>query len=235
MPTLMLACSARSRALALVDQYAIEEAKKLGITINLPETATVAKKNDYMISTDDVVLKPSGIVMQLQNAKKRLDTNEAANAADRAAKEAADKAAQEAKQKGLDEKAQEEARKKAEADAKAKADADAQAAKPKFGVRTTSLGPTLTTPTGMTMYIFATNSADPLNCDSVSGCLDFWTPVPPGPIAGPGVTCTIGRIIRKDTGQDQATCNNNPLYTFNQDQKPGDTTGQNTAGFVIAK
>jgi predicted lipoprotein with Yx(FWY)xxD motif len=245
-PTLMLACSARSRALAVADVYVISEAQKLGITINLPESATVAKKNDYMITSDDVVLKASAIVMQLQNAKKRLDSSEEANAAVQAAKDsaaaaakaAAEKAGADAKAKGLDEAAQAAARAKAEADAAsaaAVATAAAVAAKPKFGSRTTSLGATLTTPSGMTMYFVSATPKDQAGCDAPSGCLDFWTPVAAGPIAGTGVTCIIGTFRRTDTGQDQATCNGALLYTFNADSKPGDTTGQGQAGFVIAK
>ena len=101
---------------------------------------------------------------------------------------------------------------------------------------TTSLGPVLTGPNGLTLY---TRSGDTATSSSCTGqCAIAWPPltVPAGAAAtgGPGVTGKFGTLKRAD-GSTQVTYNGRPLYGWQGDSNPGDVTGQGTAGFSVAK
>lgn len=159
-------------------------------------------------------------------------------AAAEAARQAADaKAAEEAAAR---EAAAQAAAAKAAADAKAAAEAKAAAdaaaaaaAAPKLAMAATTAGQAIVDPNGMTLY---TNEADPLNIRACEGpCLPNWPIARPGSVAGAGVTCTIGKVRRVDTGEDQLTCNGKPLYFSIKDKKPGDAKGHKDGfGFIIA-
>jgi predicted lipoprotein with Yx(FWY)xxD motif len=101
---------------------------------------------------------------------------------------------------------------------------------------TTSLGPVLTGPSGLTLYIHAGDTATSSTC--TGGCATAWPPlaVAAGASAtgGTGVTGTFGTLTRAD-GTTQVTYNGMPLYGWKNDSKPGDVTGQGVAGFTIAK
>jgi predicted lipoprotein with Yx(FWY)xxD motif len=59
-----------------------------------------------------------------------------------------------------------------------------------------------------------------------------WPPLllPEGdPIAPPDLPGTLAVITRADGGR-QVTYNDQPLYLYVRDQKPGDTTGEGVAG-----
>jgi len=92
---------------------------------------------------------------------------------------------------------------------------------------TTDLGDVLVDSDGMTLYRFANDEPGVSNC--AGGCLSAWPPllVEAGeePVAGEGVTGTLGTIERDD-GTTQVTINDLPLYHWASDAAPGDIGGQ---------
>lgn len=87
---------------------------------------------------------------------------------------------------------------------------------------------------GMTLYTFGNDTAGVSAC--TGGCATAWPPLSPGagsPTAGAGVTGTLGTITRSD-GSKQVTYNGMPLYGWQQDQKPGDVTGDGVNNFHVA-
>jgi predicted lipoprotein with Yx(FWY)xxD motif len=101
---------------------------------------------------------------------------------------------------------------------------------------TTSLGPVLVGPNGLTLYTKSGDSATASTC--TGGCATAWPPlaVPAGSSAtgGTGVTGTFATLTRDD-GTLQVTYNGLPLYGWKNDAKAGDTTGQGVNGFSVAK
>lgn len=89
------------------------------------------------------------------------------------------------------------------------------------------LGLFLVGPNGMTLYTFTDDEPGVSNCADT--CAENWPPYTVGSAddlaAGPNVTGTLGVIERADGGL-QVTYNDMPLYFWNQDAAPGDTTGQ---------
>jgi predicted lipoprotein with Yx(FWY)xxD motif len=80
----------------------------------------------------------------------------------------------------------------------------------------------LTDDEGYTLYWFGPDTATKSACQG--SCARAWQPVT-GPAAwGPGVTGTIGAIVRPG-GALQATYNGHPLYTTTADTGPGQTKG----------
>jgi predicted lipoprotein with Yx(FWY)xxD motif len=82
---------------------------------------------------------------------------------------------------------------------------------------------------GMTVYTFAMDTKGSGTSACTGGCIARWPAltVPAGatPIAGTGVTGTLGTITRPDDGTLQVTYNGLPLYFFTGDSAPGDTNG----------
>ena len=104
------------------------------------------------------------------------------------------------------------------------------------GSASSSLGTFLTGPNGKTLYTHAGDSMNTSTC--TGGCLTAWPALTVAsgqqPTAGSGVTGTLGTFSRSD-GSMQVTYNGWPLYFWQKDTKPGDTTGQNVGGkwFVV--
>ena len=94
-----------------------------------------------------------------------------------------------------------------------------------------TLGNILVNAQGMTLYVFGADTPGTSNC--TGACLPNWpalTVASGNPVAGPGVTGTLGTITRSD-GTKQVTRDGMPLYTFAFDKQPGDTNGQNLNEF----
>jgi predicted lipoprotein with Yx(FWY)xxD motif len=88
-----------------------------------------------------------------------------------------------------------------------------------------TLGKTvLVTPRGMTLYSLTVETHGKFIC-TTKFCLSLWTPL----IVPRGTTPTgahlLGTIKRPDDGRTQVTYRGRPLYTFNEDTKPGDVKG----------
>ena len=94
-----------------------------------------------------------------------------------------------------------------------------------------SLGSYLTGPTGLTLYIFKSDTADTSTCTGT--CATNWpaltatagaTVTPPA-----GATGTFSLITRPD-GTMQVAYDHQPLYYFHGDSAAGDTNGQGVLG-----
>lgn len=103
-------------------------------------------------------------------------------------------------------------------------------------VKDAKLGDILVANNGMTLYLYTKDTKDTTVC--YGGCAVAWPPYLQTAVepltAGPGVTGTIATIARTD-GSKQITYNGIPLYFWQSDTKPGDTTGQNVGGvwFIV--
>jgi len=89
------------------------------------------------------------------------------------------------------------------------------------------LGEILVDAEGMTLYLFAPDeSADGSSCQE--SCAATWSPltVDGEPAAGDDVTAELTTFERADSGEMQVTANDWPLYTYTQDEAPGDANGQ---------
>ena len=90
---------------------------------------------------------------------------------------------------------------------------------------------------GLTLYIFANDTANSGKSACSGGCATTWPPltVPTGttPTAGSGAGGTLGTITRDD-GTIQVTYNGLPLHRYSGDSAAGDTNG-NYPGWSPAK
>ena len=80
----------------------------------------------------------------------------------------------------------------------------------------------LTDDEGYTLYWFGPDSATKSACQD--SCVRSWPPVTGPATWGPGVTGSIGAVVRPG-GALQATYNGHPLYTTTADTGPGQTKG----------
>jgi predicted lipoprotein with Yx(FWY)xxD motif len=94
-------------------------------------------------------------------------------------------------------------------------------------VADTSLGSVVVTADKMTAYIFTKDTANSGKSVCAGECLVKWPPikVTADTPTVEGITGTVGSITLDD-GTKQATINGLPLYTWINDKKPGDVTGQ---------
>jgi predicted lipoprotein with Yx(FWY)xxD motif len=81
----------------------------------------------------------------------------------------------------------------------------------------------------MTLYTFAKDPIGKSAC--VNQCAVNWPPLEPsGPLtADPSAKGTLG-VITRTNGVSQITYNGKPLYTWINDKKPGDATGEGVQG-----
>jgi predicted lipoprotein with Yx(FWY)xxD motif len=88
-----------------------------------------------------------------------------------------------------------------------------------------SLGTILVDSRGMTLYHLSGEQNGKFICTSTA-CLDVWHPLTASSSVIPdGEVSSIGTVKRSD-GTIQVTYKGTPLYTFAQDQQPGETKGQ---------
>ena len=82
---------------------------------------------------------------------------------------------------------------------------------------------------GMTVYTFTMDVKDSGKSVCLDACLTNWPALTVAagatPVAGTGVTGTLGTITRADNGALQVTYNGLPLYFFANDKAPGDSNG----------
>lgn len=93
------------------------------------------------------------------------------------------------------------------------------------------LGPILTDGEGRTLYLFEADKDEKSTCNDA--CAEAWPPLTTSgePKAGENADAELlGTTERKD-GSTQVTYNGHPLYYFQKDKKPGDTTGHDVDGF----
>lgn len=95
-------------------------------------------------------------------------------------------------------------------------------------VAATSLGRVLVDGNGRTVYLLTADHPGKSTCSG--SCLQYWPPVAPGSSPATGVTATVASTASTGGGKI-ATVGGWPLYTFAQDQKPGDVNGQGMSSF----
>jgi predicted lipoprotein with Yx(FWY)xxD motif len=99
-------------------------------------------------------------------------------------------------------------------------------------VASDDLGSYLVGPEGMTLYYF-TRDVTPGVSTCFDSCLQAWPPLLVGDgqslVAGDGVSGTLGSVPRDD-GTMQAAYRGRPLYYWQGDTAPGETTGQEVGG-----
>ena len=98
------------------------------------------------------------------------------------------------------------------------------------------VGTVLVDGTGLTLYELDTEANGQIMC--TGACRSAWPPLllPAGVASatpGPGVTGTLGTIVRPDGGR-QVTYDGRPLYLYSGDQSPGQANGQGIQGVWFA-
>jgi len=99
------------------------------------------------------------------------------------------------------------------------------------GWRKTSIGNAITTSSGHTLYLFRADHGTTSAC--YGQCAVYWPPLlTTGKQAASGkvMASLLGTTKRKD-GKLQVTYKGHPLYTFVQDKKAGQTTGEGSKNF----
>jgi predicted lipoprotein with Yx(FWY)xxD motif len=100
----------------------------------------------------------------------------------------------------------------------------------------TAGGAVLAGPSGLTLYTHAGDSATASTC--TGACASAWPPLTikggASATGGAGVTGAFGTLTRAD-GTIQVTYKGHPLYYWQGDSKPGDTTGNGVASFSVAR
>jgi predicted lipoprotein with Yx(FWY)xxD motif len=89
--------------------------------------------------------------------------------------------------------------------------------------RATIGGMVITNAQGMTLYSLSAEHGGKFLCTSTS-CTQVWHPLS-GAAGTPSGVGSLGTVARPD-GTQQVTYKGMPLYTFAQDQRPGDAKGQ---------
>ena len=87
-------------------------------------------------------------------------------------------------------------------------------------VMKTSMGNVLADAKGMTLYTFDKDAMGKSNCNGE--CAEYWPPAKASASDKPAGDLTI---IKRDDGSLQWADGGKPLYTFKNDTKPGDTSG----------
>jgi predicted lipoprotein with Yx(FWY)xxD motif len=98
-------------------------------------------------------------------------------------------------------------------------------------VANTGLGKILVDSQGKTLYLFAKDTGTKSTCSG--GCATAWPPLRASgkPTAGGGAQASLLGTTPRSDGKPQVTYNGHPLYGFQGDSTPGDTTGQGNPGF----
>jgi predicted lipoprotein with Yx(FWY)xxD motif len=87
---------------------------------------------------------------------------------------------------------------------------------------------------GMTLYVWDNDTtAGKSSC--TGPCAAAWPPldVTGAPAVGTGLTASMYSTVTGPNGEKQAAVNGKPLYTWANDKKPGDATGQGVNGFHV--
>jgi predicted lipoprotein with Yx(FWY)xxD motif len=101
-----------------------------------------------------------------------------------------------------------------------------------------TFGNVLVNSAGMALYTYGPDRGHNGMSNCSGSCAQAWPPltVPAGtaPTRGTGVTGTLS-AVKQANGTYQVTYDGLPLYTFVQDSAPDQVTGNNVAGFSVAK
>ena len=100
---------------------------------------------------------------------------------------------------------------------------------------TSSLGTIVVDGHGMTVYFYTKDVKDSGASNCTGGCLALWPAVKAASSTPKvaGVTGTVG-TIKRDDGTMQVTIDGMPVYTYAQDSKAGDVTGEGVGNIWFA-
>jgi predicted lipoprotein with Yx(FWY)xxD motif len=98
-------------------------------------------------------------------------------------------------------------------------------------VAKTALGNVLVDAQGRTLYLFKKDAAGKSAC--FGECANDWPPVrvTANPTVGGGLAAAKAMTTARQDGKPGVTYNGHPLYRFEGDHKPGDTTGEGVNAF----
>jgi predicted lipoprotein with Yx(FWY)xxD motif len=101
-------------------------------------------------------------------------------------------------------------------------------------IAASSLGRILVDAHGRTLYLFKADSPRVSACDGA--CAAAWPPLLAHgkPSVAGGLTPSLVSTIQRPGGARQLTYNRHPLYSFVNDQKPGDVAGEGVTAFGAA-
>jgi predicted lipoprotein with Yx(FWY)xxD motif len=89
---------------------------------------------------------------------------------------------------------------------------------------------------GMTLYVWDNDkTANASDCAKTPACIAAWPPVVATgtPTYGTGLTASMFSTFMTSNGMKWVTVNGKPLYTWINDKKAGDATGQGINGFYV--
>ncbi len=97
--------------------------------------------------------------------------------------------------------------------------------------RKTSIGNAITTSSGLTLYLFRGDSGTTSKC--YGKCAIYWPPLLTSgkPVASGRVDASLLGTTKRSDGKLQVTFKGHPLYTFLEDKKPGQATGEGSKAF----
>ncbi len=103
-----------------------------------------------------------------------------------------------------------------------------------IALATTSLGQTVTTAKGLTVYILVPDGADTTKSTCSGGCATLWPPVPATATPDAGTTGLKLTSIIRDDGSKQLAVNGRPVYRYAGDTKAGDVNGHGVGNIWYA-
>jgi predicted lipoprotein with Yx(FWY)xxD motif len=94
-----------------------------------------------------------------------------------------------------------------------------------------NLGKILVDSQGRTLYLFQKDNGTKSAC--YGACASAWPPLRASgkPTIGGGANASLVATTARPDGKPQVTYGGHPLYLFQGDQKPGDTSGQGVTAF----
>ncbi|MCX4451313.1 hypothetical protein [Streptomyces sp. NBC_01789] len=109
--------------------------------------------------------------------------------------------------------------------------AASSSAEPAVDVKNGTYGKMLVDQKGRTLYLFEKDTKNKSQCKG--DCAKAWPPfiAKTAPTAGDGLKKDLLKTTKRDDASKQVTYNGHPLYRFADDQKAGDTNGQDVDAF----
>jgi predicted lipoprotein with Yx(FWY)xxD motif len=100
-----------------------------------------------------------------------------------------------------------------------------------ISIASSSLGQILVGANGKTLYLFEADTSPQSTCSGA--CAQAWPPLTTSgsPKAAAGASASLLGTTTRSDGTTQVTYSGHPLYTFVNDTKAGDTTGEGSTAF----
>ena len=100
-----------------------------------------------------------------------------------------------------------------------------------IALKSTAVGKVLVGANGRTLYLFTADKGAKSVC--YGQCATYWPPLMTAakPVAAGRVQSSLLGTTKRKDGKLQVTYKGHPLYTFAEDHKPGQTTGEGSNNF----